>query len=329
MKAKTSTIRRFVLACALMCQAALVAAQTYPNRPVTVKVAYPPGGPADVAARKLQPGLQGALKQPFVMENVPGAGGSIAARAVLGAAPDGYTLLVTTGNDAILAPLTVKAARYAATDLRLISVIFPTDFALVTSADHDFKDVDALVQASQAGGAREMTYGTWGHGSAPHLVGVDFIASTGARILDVPYKGAAPVVAALLSRQIDMAFVPLAANVLSLVAAGKIRVVGIANTQRNPHLPQVPTLNEGKTLRNFVYSAWAGLFVPASMPESVVASLSQTMERLVQEPEFQAFIRESGALPVTPLTASQAAALYRAEAEKYASVARSIKLEPQ
>jgi tripartite-type tricarboxylate transporter receptor subunit TctC len=329
MKAKTQTIRRAIVACALTCQAALVAAQTYPNRPVTVKVAYPAGGPADVAARKLQPGLQDAFKQPFVIENVPGAGGSIAARAVLGAPPDGYTLLVTTGNDAILAPLTVKSARYAAADLRLIAVIFPTDFALVTNTDHDFKDVDALVQASRAPGAAEMTYGTWGHGSAPHLVGVDFIASTGARILDVPYKGAAPVVAALLSKQIDMAFVPLAANVLSLAQAGKIRVVGIANTERNPHLPQVATLNEGKALRNFVYSAWAGLFVPASMPDSVVASLSETVGRLVKETEFQAFIRESGALPVTPITPAQAAALYRTEAEKYASVAKSINLEPQ
>jgi tripartite-type tricarboxylate transporter receptor subunit TctC len=328
MKPTIQILGRAVLACALAGQTALAAAQTYPNHPVTVKVAYPAGGPADVAARKLQPGLQEALKQPFVIENVPGAGGSIAARAVLNAPADGYTLLVTTGNDAILAPMTVKSANYAATDLRLISVIFPTDFALVTNADHHFKDVDELVSASRAA-RTEMTYGTWGYGSAPHLVGADFVASTGARILDVPYKGAAPVVAALLSKQIDMAFVPLAANVLSLEQAGKIRVVGIANTQRNPYLPQVPTLNEGKTLRNFVYSAWAGLFTSAAMPESVVKVLSTSVGNIVKTPQFQTFIRESGALPVNPLSPEEADALYRAQAEKYASVARSMKIEPQ
>jgi len=304
-------------------------AQAYPTKVVMMRVAYPAGGPADVAARKVQVPLQAALGQPVVIENLPGAGGSIAARNVIGAPADGHTLLVSTGNDVILAPLTLQAATYKADNLRLVQTIFPADFALVTNAQHNFKSVDELVEYTKKRDQKELSFGTWGHGSAPHLVGEDFKALTGARMLDVPYKGAAPVVQALLSNEIDMAFVPLAASVVNLIETGKLKAVGIANVKRNPYLPKVPTLNEGKVLRGFSYSAWAGIFVPASLPPAAAARISHELGQIVSGADFQKFLQESAALPVERMSLEQAAAFYKSELEKFTRVAASIKLQPQ
>jgi tripartite-type tricarboxylate transporter receptor subunit TctC len=304
-------------------------AQAPSTKPVVLRVAYPAGGPADVAARRIQVPLQSALGQTVIVENLPGAGGSIAAANVLNASPDGQTLLVTTGNDMILSPLAMSQVKYKPENYRLLATILPTDFTLVTSAEHAFANVDELIEHSRKAGSKEMTVGSWGYGSAPYLVAADFGAATGARLMDVPYKGAAPVIQALLSREIDMAFVPLAPNVLELVRTGKIKAIGVANTKRNPFLAQVPTLSEGKYLKNFVYSAWAAVFIPAAAPPSAAARLSKDLAEIVKGDEFQRFLRDSAALPVEPMTLAQADAFYRQEIEKFRRIAKLVKLEPQ
>ncbi len=126
-----------------------------------------------------------------------------------------------------------------------------------------------------------------------------------------------------------MAFVPLAPNVLELVRTGKIKAIGVANTKRNPFLAQVPTLSEGKYLKNFVYSAWAAVFIPASAPESTAARLGKDLAEIVKGDEFQRFLRDSAALPVEPMTLAQADAFYRQEIEKFRRIAKLVKLEPQ
>lgn len=294
----------------------------------TIRVAYPAGGPADVATRKLQSRLGGVTGQTVIVENVPGAGGSIGANNVLNAPADGATLLAVTGNDLILAPLAMSGVKYKPESYRLLATVFPTDFTLVTNADHAFENLDALVERSKASG-KELTVGSWGYGSAPYLVGADFKLATGVPILDVPYKGAAPVVQALLSKEIDMAFVPLAASVIELIRTGKVKAIGVANLNRNPFVPTVPTLNEGKYLKNFVYSAWAGVFIPKAAPEAVARQLNKSMGEVVAAEDFQHFLRESAALPVKALTLQEADAFYVAEIEKFRQVARKIKLEPR
>jgi len=299
------------------------------SRAVALRVAYPPGGPADVAARKIQAPLQASLGQVVIVENVPGASGSIGATSVQNAPPDGQTLLVTTGNDLILAPLAISQVKYKPESYRLLSVIFPADFALVTNADHSFKGLDDLVDQARKRQGKEFSVGSWGYGSAPYLVAADFGIGTGARLLDVPYKGAAPVIQALLTREIDMAFVPLAASVLDLIRTGKIKAIGVANTKRSSNLPDVPTLNEGKYLRNFVYSAWAGVFVQASVPEPVAARLNKELAEIVKREDFSRFLLDSAALPVESMSLAQAATFYQGELDKFRRIAKAIKLEPQ
>lgn len=298
------------------------------NKMTVIRVAYPAGGPADVATRQLQNRLSASLGHTVIIENVPGAGGSIGATNVLNAPADGSVLLAITGNDLILAPLAMAHVKYQPESFRFLANVFPTDFTLVTNAGHDFKSLDDLIERSKASG-KELTVGSWGHGSAPFLVGADFKLATGLNLLDIPYKGAAPVMQGLLSREIDMAFVPLAASVIEHIRTGKIKAIGVANTQRNPYLADVPTLNEGKYLKNFVYSAWAGIFIPKAAPEPVARQLAKTLGEIVTTDEFQQFLRNSAALPVKALTPKEADAYYQAEINRFRQIAKTINLDPK
>lgn len=304
-------------------------AQAYPTKPVSFRVAYPAGGPADVATRKLQPSIQAGLGYPVVVENFPGASGSIAARNVLAAPADGHVVLVTTGNDAILAPLSNVSAKYRASELRLIANIFPTDVALVSSARHSFSGVDAFVRAARTRSTGEYSVGSWGYGSITYLVSADFQARTNVKLLDVPYKGAAPVIQALLSQEIDVAFVPLAANVLALVKSGQIKVIGVASKKRNPYLPDAPTLNEEAGLKDFSYTAWAGVFVPSNVPRAIAEKLSQQVNSALSTQSFKQFVVESAALPAEPMGLSAAEEFYTSEMKKYGAIAKKIDLKPQ
>jgi tripartite-type tricarboxylate transporter receptor subunit TctC len=304
-------------------------AQAPSSKTVSMRVAYPAGGPADVAARKTQVLLQSSLGQTVIVENVPGASGAIAAANVLNAASDGNTLLVTTGNDLILAPLAMAQVKYKPESYRLLGVLSITDFTLVTNAQHAFSSIDELVEAARKKPQKEITFGSWGYGSAPYLVAADFAASTGARVLDVPYKGAAPVIQALLGNEIDMAFVPLAPNVLELVRQGKIKAIGSASATRSPYLSGLPTLNEGKYLKQFVYSAWAALFAPASVPDPLAIRLNQSLVEVKKSEDFKRFLAESAALPDTPMTLAQADTFYRGEMQKFRAIAKAINLQAQ
>lgn len=321
-------IAPLALAAASLHMAGAVHAQAG-GKPTILRVAYPAGGPADVAARKLQQGLQSAVGHAVIVENQGGAGGSLGATSVLNAAPDGRTLLVTTGNDLILAPLAISQVKYKPDSYRLLATILPTDFVLVSSSNHSFKSLGDLLEKAKAPGAKELSVGSWGYGSAPYLVAADFSQSTGIQLLDVPYKGAAPVMQALLTREIDLAFVPLAPSVLDFIRQGKIRPVGVANVQRNPYLPEVPTLNETRHLKDFVYSAWAAVFVPAATPDATVRQLSKQLGELVSAPDFQQFLKDSAALPVKPMTLEEAAAFYGTELEKFRRIAKRSGIEPQ
>jgi tripartite-type tricarboxylate transporter receptor subunit TctC len=322
-------IAGLALAAAALQPLMLATAAAQASKALVLRVAYPPGGPADVAARKIQAPLQALIGQTVIVDNSPGASGSIGATNVQNAPADGQTLLVTTGNDLILAPLAIAQIKYKPEGFRLLTPIFPTDFALVTSAQHSFAGLDDLIEQARKKRDKDFAVGSWGHGSAPYLVAADFSAATGAKLMDIPYKGAAPVMQALLSQEIDMAFVPLAASVLEHIRAGKLKPIGVASNKRNPFLPNVPTLNEGKHLKNFVYSAWAAVFVSTSVPEAVAAKLNRDLVDVVRREEFARFLQESAGLPVEPMTLSQAADFYKTEMEKFRRIARAIKLEPQ
>lgn len=293
------------------------------GKTTAIRVAYPAGGPADVAARRLVAGLGTALGGPAMVENLPGAGGSIGAASVLRAPANGQTLLVTTGNDLILAPLSLSGAKYKPESFRLLSVLLTTDFLLVASDSVPTRSVEEMVAASRAAPQREFTFGSWGPGSAPSLVGSDFKAASGVRLLDVPYKGAAPVTQALLSREIDFAFVPLSPAMVDLIRTGKVKGIAVANLQRNIHLPNVPTVAEsGGTLSKFQHTVWAGIFCSVEVSEALAKQVNEKFNAVLKTADYERFLTDSASLPMRFGSLAEHADFFRTELQKLQAIAR-------
>lgn len=301
--------------------------QAQSGKATVMRVAYPAGGPADSAARKLVAELGTALGGPTIVENLPGAGGAIGAASVLKAPADGQVLLVTTGNDLILAPLALASARYKPDAFRLVSVLLLSDFVLVANDSVSIKSIEELVATAPQ---REFTFGSWGAGSAPSLVSSDFGFASGVRVMDVPYKGAAPVTQALLSREIEFAFVPLSPATVDLIRSGRIKAIGVANSQRNSQLPGVRTLAEsGGKLANFRHSVWAGIFCSGEVPEAVAKQVNEKINTVLRGTEYQRFLVDAGALPLNPGTLPEHADFYRAELQKLQTIAARSGITPK
>lgn len=313
----------------VLCPIHVAMAQDYPARPITVKVAFPAGGPADVSIRAANVVLQRSLGQPLVSENVPGATGSISAMAVLKANADGYTLLGTTGTDFLVAPFTIASAKYQPESFRLLGVVGISDFVLVSSVAHSFRNIDDLIDYARKAGSKELSLAHWGAGSTPHIVGADFQARTGTKFLEVPYKGAAPALTDVSGGHVDLAFVPLGGSTLDMIQSGKVKAIALASERRNPALPDVPTVSESLRVRNFEYSLWSALFAPPDTPESIVARLTDALNEWVSSPENLARIRTNASRRLDPMSVAQAAIFLRREHEKFNAIARSLNLDRQ
>ena len=322
-------LQALVLAALSVGASSTVRAQGYPNKPITVKVAFPAGGPADVSIRAANVVLQSNLGPSLITENVPGAVGSISVTAVLKASPDGYTLLGTTGTDFLVAPFMVASAKYQPEKFRLLGVVGMSDFVLLSSSAHSFKNVDELIDYARKPGSKELTLAHWGTGSAAHIVGADFQQRTGVKFLEVPYRGVAPVLADMSGGHVDLTFAPLGGSTLSLIQGGQVKALAIASAKRNPALPDVPTIDETAWGRNFEYSIWSALFAPPGTPDEVVARLNVAMNEWIKSEDNLARIKTNASRQVDPMSVDQADAFLKSERDKYIAIVRSLNLQPQ
>jgi tripartite-type tricarboxylate transporter receptor subunit TctC len=304
-------------------------AQSYPTKPLSVKVAFPAGGPADVSIRAANVVLERYLGKPLVTENIPGANGSIAVTAVLKAPADGYTLLGTTGSDFMTAPAIISSAKYEPEKFKLIGIVGESDFILVSSRAHSFKTIDELIDYALKPGSKELILAHWGAGSSPQVVGADLQARTGTKFLEVPYKGVAPVIADMLGGHIDLAFVPMGGGTLSLIQTGQINAIGIASAERYSDLPTVPTINESARVGKFEYSIWSALFAPPGTADDVVTRLNDALNVWSESDENLARVKASASRRVAPMDVSQAVKFFKSEREKYLTVLGSLSLKPQ
>ena len=319
-------IQSAIFSFAAILSAELVHAQD--GRALSLKVAYPAGGPSDSVARLIQAPLQGFLGQPVIVENAPGASGTIAAASVSNAT-DASTLLVTTVNDLVGAPLAFKGVKYKPEDYKLVAPLLDAGVALVTNTQHNFTSIDDFIEQARKRGDKPLTVGTWGYGSATHLIAADFSAKSGVPLLYIPYKGTAPVAQALMSGEVDLALAPVSGNLPDLIRTHKVKVIAVGSEKRHPLLPDVPTINEGKYVKNFSHRLWAGVFAPTRVPDAVVNKLNKGINEAVQREEYKRYVRESGSLSFDPMTPAQVASFYRSEREKIRGIAQAIKLEPQ
>jgi tripartite-type tricarboxylate transporter receptor subunit TctC len=269
--------------------------QSFPNRPVRLVVPFPPGGPTDIVARPLAQLLGDSLKQPVVIENKGGAGGSIGADSVAKSAPDGYTLLMATvGTHAINAALYRKLPYDPIKDFTPIALVASAPVAVVVNPAAQIGSVQDLIAQAKANPGK-VSFGSAGAGTPGHLTGEMFATAAGVKLQHVPYKGSAPAVTDLLGNQIPMMFDPVQ-SVLQHVKGGKLRALAISGKTRSPVLPDVPTLDEAG-VKDFETTAWWAVFAPANVPADVVAILRAELDRLVRSEAFKQKLGDLGVQP--------------------------------
>lgn len=275
--------------------AAPLAAQPFPTRQLRLVVPFPPGGPTDIVARPLAQLLSESLKQPVVVDNRGGAGGSIGADAVAKSAPDGYTLLMgTVGTHAINAALYRKLPYDPVKDFVPIGLAATAPVAVAVNAAAPWQSVAELVAAARRQPG-SVAFGSAGNGTPGHLVGEMFAKAAGAELRHVPYKGSAPAVTDLLGGQIPLMFDPVQ-SVLQHVQSGRLRALAVSSRARSAVLPQVPTLAEAG-LKDFEATAWWAVFAPAGTPAPVASQLQAEVERIVRSDAFRERLGNLGVQP--------------------------------
>jgi tripartite-type tricarboxylate transporter receptor subunit TctC len=312
------SIMTALLAAAFMTFAAVAA--DYPSRPVTIVVAFTPGGPSDVLARILGRRLQDILHQPFIVENRPGAGGNIAAEQVVNATPDGHTLLM--GNNSILA---TNAALYKKLnynpekDFIPITLIGTQANILVVNPSvpaHSMAELIALAKANPG----TLNFASSGHGAAAHLAGELFKAEAGVNIVHVAYKGAAPALQDVIAGHVQMMFAT-AASVIGLIKQGKVRALAVTTLQRTALLPDVPTVDE-LGLKGFDATTWHGLVAPTGTPRQVIDALHFAATEAFKDPGTQKSLRELG-VDIVGSTPKDFEAYIKSEIPKWTEVVRA------
>lgn len=285
------TRRRFLVASTACLAASGAVAQGFPDRPIRLVVPSAPGGPTDIPARMLSQILP-ALGQPAVVENRPGAGGAIGARAVAGAAPDGYTLLL--GNTSVLAviPAVSAAAGYdPAKDFVPVAKISESYQILVVHPASPWKSVAELAAAARAQ-PNSLNIAHAGAGGLPHLAAELFKARAGVELVGVPYKGGAEAVAALLGGQVHCTFEAISI-LLPLIREGRLRALGVTSQARTPLAADIPTLRESG-VPDYDVTTFYGVVAPARTPREIVARLNSAINQGFDSGEMRGALEKLG-----------------------------------
>ena len=306
---------------------ASVHAQTeYPQRAVSIIVAFAPGGATDVLARKLAQKLGEHYKQSFVVENRPGAGGNIGTGYAARAKPDGYTLYLGTVASHGVAPNLYKNTGYdPVKDFTPIGLIAASPQIIVVNKDSPIKSIDDLVKLGKTGNA---TYASSGAGTTIHLAGEMFNIKAGTKMEHVPFSGSGPAVNALLGGHVDVMFDDMPSSAPQ-VKSGNLRALAVTGPKRSPLFPDVPTLSEvGKPygLEGFDVSAWFFLGAPAGLPNDIADSLNKTLNAILVEDDIKAYTGERGAQTL-PGTRAQASQFIGSELKKWDEIITAGKIE--
>jgi len=263
----------------------------YPTRPVSLIVPYAPGGVADVGMRMLGEKLSNRLKQQFVIENRPGAGGVIAAQAGASAVADGYTLLMTGNNYAIAEALFNKLPYNMLTDFASVSTVSFYDLLIVTRPGSPLKSVQDFVAAAKANPGK-INIGTINPGSTQNLAAELFLSTANIKAAIVPFRTSPDMAGAVMRGDVDVAFEVYAA-ISGLLADKKIVALASTGPKRTVYLPDVPTVIEGG-IKGYEVSSWNGISVPSATPKTVVATLGAAMKDVIPGPDMQSRAAQMG-----------------------------------
>ncbi|HEY2254103.1 MAG TPA: tripartite tricarboxylate transporter substrate binding protein [Variovorax sp.] len=280
----------------------------YPDMPVRFITNFPPGGPLDILGRSLAAALQQQLKQPFVVENRPGAGGNIGAELVAKSPADGYTVLLTIDTTFTINPHVYASMPFTAGDLKPLMIFSSSGLTFAIGTALGAKTLPEFVTQARA---EPVTFSSAGNGSPGHIAAEIFASATGAKITHVPYKGNAPAVLALVSNEVQ-AGILATPGLLPQVQAAKVRALAVTGRQRSPLLPQVPTVGE-LGLKDLEFEVLYMAMVPAATPEPVVQTLRSALQSALARPELQSRL---AALDMVPLGEVGAVAADHLEASR-------------
>jgi tripartite-type tricarboxylate transporter receptor subunit TctC len=317
-KTMSSTLLRLTALVILSAVGMATGAQPYPNRTVRVVLPFPAGGGSDLIGRLVAQKLSGALGQPVVVDNRAGASGNIAAELVAKATPDGYTLLF--GNSSLsISPAVYQKLNYSPTqDLMPISMASSYPFALAVHPSLPVRSVKELVALAKAQ-PDQLAYASAGAGTMSHMAMELLRLKTGTRVQHLAYKGAAPASVSLISGESQLAFLVMPVAQVQ-IRAGKLRGLGVAAPTRSTAAPDIPTMQEAG-VEGHVALQWNGFFAPAKTPQSIIDRLHQEVAKAVHLPDVKERFEAEGATPAGTSPA-EFAAFYRAEAAKWADVAK-------
>lgn len=311
-----------LLSLAVVASATPAHAQTYPSKVIRFIVNFPAGGPLDVLARLIAEKTSTALKQPVIVENRPGAAGNIGADAVAKAAPDGYTVLLTTDSVFTLNPLIYPKMSFdAGKDLKPVALTGAYVQALVVNPKVEAKQLVDFVALSKK---QRLTYSSAGSGSPGQLAFEYFLNRTGAKVDHVPYKGNAPAVTALIAGEVDAGFLALPGAVQN-VKSGKLRALAVSGPTRSPALPDVPTVAESGYPGFDVRGVWY-MMVPAATPDAITKVLYEQTIQAMQAPD----VREKlAAMSIEPVVgdAKEAAERIKIDRAKWAPIVKAAKIQ--
>ena len=315
----------FALAALALTSAPAYAQSDYPSKPVRIMVGANAGGGTDVIARMLGDKFAESLKQPFVIENRPGASNTIAADLTAKAAPDGHTLLVATNTGQAIAPHLLKLSFDPLKDLQPVGLIVVVPNVLVVGDKVAAKDVKELVAMAKAQPGM-LKYGSSGIGSTQHIAGVAFDAVAGIKTVHVPYKGSSQAHIDILGGNIEMMF-DTTSSAMAHIKSGRFRPLAVLSAERSPELPNVPTIGEAGYPAAEM-STWYGLFVTGGTSKPIVDKLNAELVRVLKLPDVQARLKGLGGAPGT-LTIEQFAQMNQKDYERFGALINTANIKAE
>lgn len=298
----------------------LAFAQTWPDKPIRLVVAYPPGGGLDLVARTVAQRLGEVLKQQVVVDNRSGASGSIGADIVAKAPADGYTLLMASPAEVVVGPAAGQKMQYNAdTDFAPVALAGETPLVIVAHPSVPVTSIKDFVAYAKANPGK-LSYGTPGNGSSMHFAGESLKAGTGLFMVHIPYRGAAPAVNDVLGNQVSLAIIGMP-PIVPFVKEGRLRALAVTTAKRSNVLPDVPSVTELPGMKDYQFTNWMGVFAPAKTPAALVDRLGAEIAKIVKEPATSAKLLAAGVDPLG-LAGSNFASFLTAERTRYKKIAK-------
>jgi tripartite-type tricarboxylate transporter receptor subunit TctC len=322
MTSRRAAMGMVVLAISAFASIAPAWALDYPTRPVRFVVGYPAGGATDILARLIGQRLSERLGQQFVIENKPGAGNNIGTETVVNAEPDGYTVLLVNPANFINASLYVNLRFNFIRDIAPVASFIRVPNVMTVAPEVPAKTVAEFIDYVKANPGK-VNMASSGNGTSVHLSGELFMAMSGAKMLHVPYRGAAPAITDMLGNRVQVIFDNMP-SIIQHISSGKLRALAVTTAVRSPELPDVPTVAE--TVPGYEASALFGMGAPKKTPKEIVEKLNREINAVLAEPEMKKRLVELGG---EPLIASPEAfgAMIAAETEKWEKVVHSAGLK--